>query len=134
MNYNYCTFLITLLLFCSEGFAQRYAFSYDNAGNRIERQFLVLRTDQSLGNSEIHSSINEHNIKLFPNPTSDRVNIETNLEPDDMGLFDLNGREMPITITKKESISIDVSSFPAGTYLLKIRFGKQEKTWKVILI
>ncbi len=41
---------------------------------------------------------------------------------------------MEIPEMRNNSITVDVSAFPSGTYFLRIRIGKQEKTWKVVLL
>ncbi|MCC5916236.1 MAG: T9SS type A sorting domain-containing protein [Cryomorphaceae bacterium] len=134
MTYNYYTFILVALLYCSQGHAQRYVFSYDNAGNRIEREFLMLRSTASMGTNEIQTQINELELRMYPNPTSDWLYIDCQEIPDEIGVFDFNGRPIKTNMTKDETIGIDMSQQPAGTYLLRIRVGKQERTWKVIVL
>jgi hypothetical protein len=68
-------------------FAQRYVYNHDNAGNRIERQFLVLRSSNSLDNKEIETSIMDYSIKLYPNPASDWLHIDCEQTPDRIALL-----------------------------------------------
>ena len=60
------------------------------------------------------------NFKLFPNPTVDFVNINTQLDNFKVEIFDLLGKNIFKSYNLK---TIDVSEFDNGTYLLKITSG-----------
>lgn len=134
MKNHFFVLLALALISSSNAFAQRYVYDYDNAGNRIERQFLVLRTSNSLDNKEIETSIMDISIKLYPNPASNWLHIECEHTPDRIALYDISGRKMEIPDMQSRTMTLDVAPFPSGTYFLRIRVGKQEKTWKVILL
>lgn len=75
-------------------------------------------------------------IKVYPNPTQDFLNIHLNkiTEKATYSLFDLNGK----LIEQKSIITIDVkldmTKFPKGTYLLKLSQKNRQplQTYKVI--
>ncbi len=60
-------------------------------------------------------SVNKFNI--YPNPTSNIINIFGETEIELLQIFDVSGKQL---IAKKESNSVDVSKLPKGIYFLKI--------------
>ena len=71
--------------------------------------------------SEIDVFVGSHNIKVFPNPTKDKLTIllEKN-EIEEIILLDTQGRIILHKPSSLDKDSIDLSHFVAGTYLLKI--------------
>lgn len=58
---------------------------------------------------------------VFPNPTSDKININLNSDSqiiEAIRLFNVNGQELLSQIINNTSFSIDLSSFPSGLYVL----------------
>lgn len=70
--------------------------------------------------------INKDDIKIFPNPSRDYLQIESNASRIEVvKVFDIYGREH-----KKYSFSpnrIDIADLPTGFYLLQIAFGGNER-------
>ncbi|WP_426279230.1 T9SS type A sorting domain-containing protein [Chryseobacterium sp. S-02] len=56
-------------------------------------------------------------IKIFPNPTSDILNIKTNFKINNVSVVDMAGRKINV---KLEDSKLDVKSLAAGTYLISI--------------
>ena len=70
----------------------------------------------------------ERNTKLWPNPTSNVLNIEFNGEfSGDIQLFDMTGRLLKTTENLSEITSIDVSDLNSGVYF--IHFESQSGTF-----
>lgn len=70
----------------------------------------------------------ERNTKLWPNPTSNVLNIEFSGEfSGDILLFDMTGRLLKTTEKESEITSIDVSDLTSGVYF--IRFVSQNGTF-----
>jgi hypothetical protein len=60
-------------------------------------------------------------INLFPNPTSDVLNIKLkNISEGDIILYDLFGRIVYTDKLRGDDTRLNLSSFPCGTYILKI--------------
>jgi hypothetical protein len=74
------------------------------------------------------------NIQVYPNPVKDFINIV--VSPDQgnlqLELFNSTGRPLLTQIIKKEKFSINMNSFPAGTYVLKISNSKNMTVRHVI--
>lgn len=81
---------------------------------------LRMITDFTASNPE--NSI-EMNVEIFPNPTNQFLNVEVanNAHNYSVQILDLKGRVMATYVNLLDSnLSIDISQFEAGSYLLKI--------------
>ena len=60
-------------------------------------------------------------INIFPNPTSDRLNISTTVAISDLmvQIFDVNGRRLYEQKIRTSETCIDVSDFASGVYVMK---------------
>lgn len=68
---------------------------------------------------------------VFPNPVSDMLNIKSEKSVDSVEIFDITGRKL----TEKTNIinsRFDMSNFSAGTYLVRIKAGKEVQLIKVL--
>lgn len=88
-------------------------------------QFVVF--DTSTGVDEA----TETPVWVFPNPVSDRLTLR-GLFPASVELYDLTGRLLLTQTMKGTEISLDLSKYPSGTYLIFARGENQQKTFKVI--
>ncbi len=77
------------------------------------------------------------NYKVFPNPTSDYINIQTSFEQNsilDVKLFNINGeRILNKIIPSNTNEVLNLTSFQKGVYILKITTSKESLTKKIIL-
>ncbi len=73
-------------------------------------------------NSNIHGGINNGNseVKIFPNPASGVVKINTNRETIDIELFDLSGKQVIQKMHFFADAELDMSNIKAGVYVLKV--------------
>ena len=90
--------------------------------------FSALYFSSTLSNNNF--SINDSKIKVYPNPTSDFVTVNSDDEKIDRILvYNMQGR----VITNKGGINktnytVDLSAYPTGVYILKVN----DKSYKVI--
>ena len=73
-------------------------------------------------------------IILKPNPSSDKITVETSVESPEgqLSILNLIGQElMKQTITKK-STTIDISNLPHGTYIVKLQSQKSVQVGKMV--
>ena len=70
-------------------------------------------------------------ITLYPNPTSNEINIQTDLDVSEIYVLDLQGKQLQKTTSKE----VDLSKLTSGIYLIKVKLQNNE-TWtsKVIKI
>ena len=73
---------------------------------------------------------NQNTISVYPNPTSDYLNITSNKSVDTVSIYSAEGKLLQ-TINGNTT-QIDISSYPKGVYLVTIQSGKITKTQKVV--
>ncbi|MFN8310236.1 MAG: DUF4465 domain-containing protein [Chitinophagales bacterium] len=64
-------------------------------------------------------------MQLSPNPFNNRIAIQANLPIRDIVLYDVHGRKCVAFETNANVVDCDVSSIPAGTYILEVRTSNQ---------
>ena len=84
----------------------------------------------NVGSTNFIKENNHDPIKLFPNPTEDIVNIESNKYSGsfELKLFDLNG----MLLKQKYANSLNLSGFSKGIYFMKIIYGNKSELFKVV--
>ena len=144
--FTFCGILLCSLLTYSQN---GIAYSYDGAGNRIERRVITLRTTSktALSGETILTEIEkddifeeqfkERKITIYPNPTKGNVGI--NISGTDFNtscqahLYNLMGKKlMQFQIHTNTVNPIDMNNLPAATYLLVLIFNNEKLTYKII--
>lgn len=78
-------------------------------------------------NSMATSDMSNKAIAIYPNPTTDVVNVKMNKEIQKLEVVDLAGK----TIVSKENVStLNVKELPKGVYLLKVKTKEGTSTQK----
>ncbi len=161
------TISIVLVFTCLIIKAQAFnaSYTYDANGNRITAGVIYLTPslksakipiDQITKDSTILAdsanipkqgwnkpnieSINDLNIKFYPNPTHGILLIEisgtdetqASASGNKIDVFDTNGQEILYISPINTYNTINLSTKPNGTYLLKINIKKQVKVYKII--
>ena len=67
----------------------------------------------------------------FPNPSSDKINIEFSAEGH-LSILNLNGQEIMNKPILKKSTQIDISSLPVGIYFFRFRNENTVQVRKII--
>jgi hypothetical protein len=128
---NYTLFNIPILYFDSVGgdYLEIYITAGNSdfpvAGNSLKLDGLVLNYDNSTNIME-ESSLK---FKVFPNPTSHRLQIESNSIADvyELRLFNISGDLLQTTQSK----TINLENYKTGVYLLKVTCGNSTKEFKI---
>lgn len=82
--------------------------------------------DTSLSVDEVFAS----KFSIYPNPSSDVFNIQTDEDIDEIHLYNILGQSI---INKKDVRQINIGNLQSGIYLLKIYSGSKTVTKKVII-
>ncbi len=135
-------FLIFLLSVSTEiSKAQTVTFGYDAAGNRISRVIDLNSLRSAQGNETLEEIVYSEvlknlEIRIYPNPTEGLLKVDILNLPEqqtaDIYLYNLSGK---LLITRKGVsglTDIDLGTYLAGTYLMKIIAGEQQTEWKII--
>ena len=118
--------------------AQNIAYSYDAAGNRILRA-LANNSYQSPRKSVTDDNLSKRtfpSISVSPNPTNGLLNICLSRWDNDytchLLLSDLSGLTLIEQDMNSPEASLNLSSFPAGYYLLLVDINGQQQSYKII--
>ena len=65
-------------------------------------------------------SLDLANLSVYPNPVSDRLNIDYKENISNLTVYDLSGRSVKSLTTNNSNNSIDVSDLKSGIYMLRI--------------
>jgi hypothetical protein len=135
-------FILALAIIPFAGFTQNsFDFGYDAAGNRISRTITLKSAEinDGIAASQIENPVEEKigfkTTRIYPNPTKGVLHIEIsseNNQESNLTVHDLHGK----LITQNEGFlyncDINLSSYPAGVYILRVFIGSDSKEWKVI--
>jgi hypothetical protein len=144
--------LILLGIFTFAKAQNSVGYSYDANGNRVQRYFVGLRpinlnflnTADSIKAVEENKLLaEEKGIKVYPNPTLDRIYIVINKpgnNPDELGkteilILDNSGKTLGQLKYSGNETSFDMSAYPPGNYNVKIVFSdKKTINYKVLKV
>jgi len=124
------------------------SFTLESSWNIDNLELVVFVQD--LDNREIYNGskvmltdlvsveINEHNayadhLKLYPNPASDILNIESKEKIDEIRIFNYSGNLIKTITGTGSSDQIIISDLAPGIYLLKIKTNKEQLIRRVII-
>jgi hypothetical protein len=104
----------------TSGIFETHAASYDDPEPDSTVDYCL-----ALGIHQIATAYFE--IKLFPVPAESVINISSSKKLQRIEVFDLTGRIMIVKTleTKSDNLSLDITTFPSGVYLLKGETGDQ---------
>jgi hypothetical protein len=77
----------------------------------------------------ISENVNDLEVSVYPNPTSNLLNFTSNHEIDLIEIYDLSGKRINSFVNTK---SIDISNYNSGVYIVKIFSDENVATKKVI--
>ncbi|MFO7938969.1 MAG: T9SS type A sorting domain-containing protein [Bacteroidales bacterium] len=133
-------------------YGQKVVFGYDKGGNRTTRSYAQTRQpvvqeviptspEGESGNAENNKQkesvqdITEKDVKIYPNPTQGRLRVvisQSERPRGTMELFSLTGQRMLSRPVTQFENTLDITEFPAGTYLLRLTMGQQVIDKKII--
>jgi len=146
MKFRYCligVLLISALAASLTGFSQTkvYAFDYDASGNRIERQFITLKSagiapGDSFEQEVFDGELGKREIKIYPNPTKGNLRVEIPLNEEQqrvtMQVYSIQGTLVSDQLVNSETTIVDLNRQPPGMYILRIFSGQSVSEWKII--
>lgn|SRR5690606_33448970 len=145
--YQKSTFLLFVLSLISfEGFSQTLEFTYDSAGNQIQRELVTLTVSGFSTNSYQEDEpeqenvdmfdFNQANVEYFPNPVEDLLNVrwDSSVLITKIYLFSSSGQLLQIQEAANTTSTVfDLSSYSSGMYHLVLHtVDNQQKTYKII--
>jgi hypothetical protein len=134
-------FAVIILMLCvSISKAQGISFTYDAAGNRIQRMIVFKSTEANMDSTAVtkpHTdNLGEMKIIIYPNPTSGKLSVELenipNGETGEIAMYNMEGRLIQQTGSLEPINHLDLSTYQKGIYILRITVGQKVSEWKVI--
>ncbi|MCF8295480.1 MAG: T9SS type A sorting domain-containing protein [Bacteroidales bacterium] len=84
----------------------------------------------SIGSIGISEELISH-VEIYPNPASNYIYINR-IENSSLSLLDLTGRELIYIPNASYKNKLNISSLGSGIYLVQLRKGHQQKTYKIV--
>lgn len=117
-----------------------HSFGYDNSGNRISRNVLLMKSatvpgEDVASQASLNDLIGEREIKIYPNPTKGQLKIEIpNTEEIQavLSIYSMTGALVKSTKATSTNTTIDLSGQLPGVYNLVIQIGELSSNWKII--
>lgn len=85
-------------------------------------------------NLAIESMDNTNCLKVYPNPATNKVNIEFSVTPYTASIFNSLGENLLSQVSNSESITLDVSTFKPGIYFIRVQDSNQRITNQKVII
>lgn len=134
--------LATFFFFCLTAVqlqGQNIAFTYDKAGNRIERKTILLKSSSASENEPeqlFEDGLADQAIRIYPNPTEGHLMVSIsplgNYPKGKITISDINGRLLITQEIEGPNTSLNLSDQPSGLYLMTITLGEESSVWKII--
>jgi hypothetical protein len=148
--------LLGLLAFCANKmYAQQLSFSYDAAGNQIERKWVCINcvpAQASVGgkNTELNRGLLKkqevelsgqagRSVKAYPNPVREILHVNWQITEKDIAVkrlqvFNITGVKLyDQNVIGTDQFEIAFNQYPAGTYLFMVTYSDNKKeTLKII--
>ncbi len=136
----------TVLILCTVGVnirlsaqQEKIVFQYDLSGNRISKNLTVLK----VGNFEqlpdcLKDSLGkqEYDVRIYPNPTNDYLNIEfskeNQIENSHIIIVGINGDIKYMSEVSDSNMILDFNGYANGEYFIKIFNNLKSVSYKVI--
>jgi hypothetical protein len=131
-------------------------FQYDDAGNRTERNIIVLEPESTPNDSTLKTgelsdlpqlpkqtastaitqTIGQTVVQIYPNPTGGKFTVEIEAAGEEsaggLQLLSLSGEKIIDLKNPGRRTEVDLTGRPAGAYILYISISGKTHTWKVI--
>ncbi|MCD4747440.1 MAG: T9SS type A sorting domain-containing protein [Bacteroidales bacterium] len=127
-----------LIILPITNYAQIVSFSYDDTGNRTQREIIFIgdKDNSDSITTQFNSIIDEVTVTIFPNPNGGKFSVEIQNTDEDFDASLLLHTLSGTLIIKEDNLSkltnVDISKYENGTYLLSIIINDKKETWKVV--
>jgi hypothetical protein len=130
---------------------QSIKYSYDVSGNRTNRSIVISKsanvfteTDSTgfnffdINNSgeKFEDDLGDKKVVILPNPTKGQLLVEVQGYEEEnnsaLYLYNLSGKLLICKIPANSTLPLDLSGFPSGIYILKVKLGDKNSEWKII--
>jgi hypothetical protein len=134
--------LFSFLVFLSTAMqAQKVAYDYDMAGNRISRKVVNLDNPnyakkQAETPVPVEDQLGERKITVYPNPTKGALAVEmtggNQKDQMSLSLFSSQGVQLQSIKVTTTVTPVNMSAYPSGYYILRVQAGDKMTEFKII--
>ncbi|KPH11832.1 choice-of-anchor J domain-containing protein [Chryseobacterium sp. ERMR1:04] len=78
------------------------------------------------------AAADKKSISIYPNPVGDILTIESKNKISEINIYDMTGRAQKLIAPNSGTTKITMSDLSAGNYVVKIKEGSTEKSYKII--
>ncbi len=99
-------------------------------------EWQIVSFEYELGSSvNMDMPVNDLDISIYYNNSARLINVETptNNEKTKWSVIDINGIAVQSGVKRNKVFTIDVSTFPLGTYIVKVSSDRLNKTQKIMI-
>jgi len=139
MTKHFC--ILCMMIFCCAGtfYGQTdFSYSYDNNGNRYQRQVVTLKSSVEYDSTQIENGesvvISDIVVTVFPNPVKGELNVVSSesIDAGTLYIYDMAGRSVLAQDFSGEKTAVDLNNQTAGQYILVILFGTEKREITII--
>lgn len=92
----------------------------------------LIKTNAS-GSTAVEDYPNQINMELYPNPATDYITIESELQKYNYQVMDITGKQLLSGNVNTNKFNLDISAFSKGIYFISIYNGDQQTVHKMII-
>jgi hypothetical protein len=137
----YAIVVLVALSIISQAQIYQIKYTYDDAGNRVKREIILgkskeVLTDSTTVNEPITDWLNKMKISIYPNPTKGTLIIDIANMPEDVSgditIHNIEGKSLLKLNQLKSTNTLNLSDYPTGVYILRIRSLEKSCEWKIV--
>ena len=138
----YAIVVLVTMSIISQAQIMHVEFDYDDAGNRKTRTVIrvgksnMAVTDTTIVNEPITDWLNKMKISIYPNPTKGTLIIDIANMPEDVSgditIHNMEGKSLLKLNQLNSTNTLNLSDYPTGVYVLRIRSLEKSCEWKIV--
>ncbi|WP_314243457.1 T9SS type A sorting domain-containing protein [Empedobacter tilapiae] len=113
-------------------FKQTFGETYYNSTTQTDIPYNLSTSTEPCERTLSTNNLTKSDVKIYPNPVADILNIETDTNKNSIKIIDLTGKIIESYVSNKKKITIDTNSFPKGIYVVEVENEKGKTISKFI--
>lgn len=99
----------------------------------VTRKYGDLYRINNITTNTKQEELTNHQLSIFPNPTKDRIGIQSDQKVESIKLIDLSGRVLFNKTIQTTTYNLDLNTYPKGTFILEVQYSSGLKGLKRII-
>lgn len=131
LSENYDVSVLRYIKCVNDCTAYAYGWSYEDVEGFNKRKEMVFKNSTGLYTKVSEKEINAESVKIYPNPFMDVITIETR-HASEIKIYSTNQTLLFSNSSVQNRLTIDMSPYPKGVYLVKLKSAKGISTKKIL--